>query len=137
MVKKLFSSKKGEGYVDICIATVIFVMLTVIALNIFSFITLKNDMDQIADNLIVVATHSGEFGDEFLNTDSDMINDYFPYEIEYDAESYTGIDNRVQLGDKMWVEISVDTTVKGLGIFEIPVTLRVKRSGISERYWKE
>lgn len=137
MVKKMFSSKKGEGYVDICIATVIFVMLTVIALNIFSFITLKNDMDQIADNLIVVATHSGEFGDEFLNTDSDMINDYFPYEIEYDAESYTGIDNRVQLGDKMWVEISVDTTVKGLGIFEIPVTLRVKRSGISERYWKE
>jgi len=137
MVKKLFSSKKGEGYVDICIATVIFVMLTVIALNIFSFITLKNDMDQIADNLIVVATHSGEFGDEFLNTDSDMINDYFPYEIEYDAESYTGIDNRVQLGDKMWVEISVDTTVKGLGIFEIPVTLRVKRSGISEMYWKE
>ena len=94
-------------------------------------------MDQIADNLIVVATHSVEFGDEFLNTDSDMINDYFPYEIEYDAESYTGIDNRVQLGDKMWVEISVDTTVKGLGIFEIPVTLRVKRSGISERYWKE
>ena len=137
MVKKLFSSKKGEGYVDICIATVIFVMLTVIALNIFSFITLKNDMDQIADNLIVVATHSGEFGDEFWTTDSDMINDYFPYEIEYDAESYTGIDNRVQLGDKMWVEISVDTTVKGLGIFEIPVTLRVKRSGISERYWKE
>lgn len=62
MIKKIFSSKKGEGYVDICIATVIFVMLTVIALNIFSFITLKNDMDQIADNLIVVATHTGRFG---------------------------------------------------------------------------
>ena len=97
MIKKIFSSKKGEGYVDICIATVIFVMLTVIALNIFSFITLKNDMDQIADNLIVVATHTGEFGEEFWSTDSDMIDDYFLYEIEFDAESYTNVDNHVQL----------------------------------------
>lgn len=137
MIKKIFSSKKGEGYVDICIATVIFVMLTVIALNIFSFITLKNDMDQIADNLIVVATHSGEFGDEFWDMDSTMIESYFLYEIEYDAESYTNVDNHVQLGDKMWVEISYETTVKGLGIFEIPVTVKVKRSGISEKYWKD
>lgn len=137
MNKKIISSKKGEGFIEPCIATIIFVILTVIGLNIFSFITLKNDMDQIADNLIVVATHSGEFGEDFWNTDSDMIDDYFLYEIEYDAESYTGVDNRVQLGEKMWVEISYETSLKGLGIFEIPITVKVKRSGISEIYWKD
>ena len=136
MIKKIFSSKKGEGYVDVCIATVIFVMLAVIGLNIFSFITLKADMDQIADELIVVATHSGRFGDEFNEMDNALINDYFFYEIEWGADEYFEDDEKVQLGDKMWVGISVDTSVKGLGVFEIPVTLRVKRSGISEVYWR-
>lgn len=136
MFKKIFSSKKGEGYVDICIATVIFVMLTVIALNIFSFITLKNDMDQIADNLIIAATHSGEFGEDFSDVDMDMIDNYFYYELDYGAEEFFTSGEKVQLGDRMWVEIWVDTSVKGLGIFEIPVTVKVKRSGISEAYWK-
>ena len=136
MIKKIFSSKKGEGYVDVCIATVIFVMLAVIGLNIFSFITLKADMDQIADELIVVATHSGRFGDEFNEMDNALIDDYFFYEIEWGADEYFEDDEKVQLGDKMWVGISVDTSVKGLGVFEIPVTLRVKRSGISEVYWR-
>ena len=136
MIKKIFSSKKGEGYVDICIATVIFVMFTVIALNIFSFITLKNDMDQIADELIVVATHSGRFGDEFAEVDSMLVDEYFYYDLDGGADEYFTYDDKVQLGDKMWIEISVDTSVKGLGIFEIPITLRVKRSGLSEVYWK-
>lgn len=136
MIKKIFSSKKGEGYVDICITTVIFVMLTVIALNIFSFITLKNDMDQIADNLIVAATHSGGFGEDFTDVDMDMLDNYFYYDIDYGADEYFTSYDQVQLGDRMWVEISVDTTVKGLGIFEIPVTVKVKRSGISEVYWR-
>ena len=136
MIKKIFSSKKGEGYVDVCIATVIFVMLAVIGLNIFSFITLKNDMDQIADNLIVAATQSGGFGEGFTDMDMNMMDNYFYYDMEYGAEEYCSINHDVQLGDMLWVEISVDTTVKGLGIFEIPVTVKVKRSGISEVYHK-
>ena len=137
MFKKIFSSKKGEGYVDICIATVIFVMLTVIALNIFSFITLKAEMDEITDNLIVIATHTGRFGEEFTDVDMDMIDNYFYYDMDYGADEFYTNRDKVQLGDKMWVEISVDTTVKGLGVFEIPVTLKVKRSGVSEMYWKD
>lgn len=136
MIKKLCSSKSGEGYIDVCIATVIFVMLAVIGLNIFSFITLKSDMDQIADNLIVVATHSGSFGDEFTEMDSSLLDDYFFYEIEWGADDYFDDYEKVQLGDKMWVNIYVDTSVKGLGVFEIPVRLKVRRSGISEVYWK-
>ena len=137
MIKKIFSSKKGEGYVDICIATVIFVMLTVIALNIFSFITLKEDMDQIADELIIVATHTGRFDHEFNSRDDELMEQYFYYDLACGADEYFTSGDKVQLGDKMWVEISVDTTVKGLGVFEIPVTLKVKRSGISEVYWKD
>ena len=135
MIKRIFSSKRGEGYIDVCIATVIFVMLTVIALNIFSFVTLKNDMDQIADNLIIAATHSGSFGEDFTDVDMDMIDNYFYYDIDYGAEEFFTSGEKVQLGDRMWVEISVDTEIKGLGVFKIPITLSVRRSGISEVYW--
>ena len=136
MVKKILHSKKGDGYVDICIGVIAFVMVLVIALNIFEFVTLRVEMDQIADELIEAATFSGEFNDDFFNTDSAMLDDYYYYDIDWGADKYfnTAYD-RVQLGDRMWVEISVDTHIKGLGI-KIPITLRVKKSGLSERYWK-
>ena len=136
MIKKLFSSKKAEGYVDVCITTVIFVMLTVVALNIFSFITLKADMDQIADDLIVSATHSGRFDTDFEDTNTELLSEYFNYSVNYGADRFFTSGDKVQLGDKMWVEISVDTSVKGLGVFKIPLTLKVKRSGLSEVYWR-
>ena len=30
----------------------------------------------------------------------------------------------------------VKTDIRGLGVFKIPVTLTVTRSGLSQRYWK-
>ena len=36
----------------------------------------------------------------------------------------------------MWVEVSAGMDVKGAGAFKIPITVSVKRFGISERYSK-
>ena len=55
MLKRLLSCKKGEGYIEMCIGVIAFVMVLVIAINIFSFITLKVEIDQIAEDLIEVA----------------------------------------------------------------------------------
>ncbi len=137
MNKKILSTKKGEGYIDVCIGVVVFVMVLVIAINIFSFITLKTEMDQIAEELIETATYTGEFGDDFNETDSYNISEYYDYNLDYGADEYfNAAYNRVQLGNRMWVTVSKDTYIKGLGIFKIPVTVSVKRSGLSERYWK-
>ena len=137
MIKQLMKNKKAEGYIDICVGVIVFVMVLVIAVNIFSFITLKIEMDQIAEELIEAATYSGCFGDDFLERDSDMMGEYFYYVIDYGADEYFNSSyKRVQLGDKMWVKISKHTYVKGLGVFRIPVTVSVTRSGLSEKYWK-
>ena len=40
-------------------------MILVIAINIFSFITLRIEMDQIADELIEAATYASCFDDDF------------------------------------------------------------------------
>ena len=136
MLKKIFNSKKGDGYVDVCIGVVVFVMVLVIAMNIFEFVTLRVEMDQIADELIEAATFSGEFNDDFTDTDMAMLDDDYYYDIDYGADEYFNTAyQRVQLGDRMWVKISVDTYIKGLGI-KIPITLTVKKSGLSEKYWK-
>ena len=136
-MKKLWKSKRGEGYVDMCVGVIVFVMILVIAINIFSFITLRIEMDQIADELIEAATYSGCFGDDFWACDENMMDEYFYYDSDFGADSYfNSTYERVQLGNKMWVEISVDTYIKGLGAFKIPVTLTVRRSGLSQKYWK-
>lgn len=137
MFKKILSSRKAEGYIDMCVGVVVFVMILVIAINIFSFITLKVEMDQIAEDLIESATYSGEFDTDFWNADMYNLDEYYYYDIDYGADKYFNeAYRRVQLGTRMWVTISKDTYVKGLGIFKIPVTVSVTRSGLSERYWK-
>ena len=137
MIKKLMRSKRGEGYIDTAISVVVFVMILVVAINIFSFIALKQEMDQIAEELIEAATYAGSFEGEFWNRDSELLNQYYYYGISTSAEKYFNSGyGRVQLGDTMTVKIDVTTHLKGLGIFKIPITVSVTRSGISEKYWK-
>ena len=135
-MKKHITGKSGEGYIDVCIGVVIFVTLLVIALNLFNFVSIRTQMDQIADELIETATYTGRFGNEYEEEKSNLKSAYFDFDTSYGADAFYMSSNKVQLGDKMWVTVSVDTEVKGVGIFKIPVTLRVKKSGISEKYWK-
>ena len=130
MIRKLLSSRKGEGYIDMCVGVVVFVMVLVIAINIFSFITLKVEMDQIAEDLIEAATYAGEFNDDFWNADTYNLDEYYYYDIAYGADEY------FNSGYNQYHSNNTDTYIKGLGIFKIPVTVSVTRSGLSERYWK-
>ena len=137
MLRKILKNKRGEGYVDMCVGVIVFVMILVIAINIFSFITLRIEMDQIADELLETATYNGCFGDEFWDRDTALLNQYYYYDVDYGADEYFNATyHRVQLGHVMSVTVSVDTYVKGLGVFKIPVTLSVTRSGLSQKYWK-
>ena len=94
-------------------------------------------MDQIAEDLIEAATYAGEFDDDFWDADSYNLEEYYYYDIDWGADEYFNSGyQRVQLGTRMWVTISKTTYIKGLGVFKIPVTVSVTRSGLSERYWK-
>ena len=134
---KAIRNKKAEGYIDICVGVVVFAILLVIAINIFCFITLKVEMDLIGEELIEAATYSGSFDTRFDQCCADMQDDYFSFDVDYGADSYfNSTYERVQLGERMWVSVSVQTYVRGLGVFKIPVTVSVTRSGLSEKYWK-
>lgn len=130
-------TKKGEGYVEVCISALILITLAVIILNLFELVMLRVSLGQTADDLITVACYSGGFGEEFWECDSAHTDEYMYYDIDYGADSYFDVaEETVQLGNSMWVEVSAGIEVKGAGAFKIPITVSVKRFGISERYFK-
>lgn len=137
MIRNISRCRRGEGYVDVCIGVIAFVIVIVIAINIFSFITLRSDMELVADELLETVTYTGCFGADYDSMKNTLKGDYFDFDTVEGAESFfNAAYKRVQLGDTMWVEVRVTTYLRGVGAFKIPVTLTVKRSGISEKYWK-
>ncbi|MBQ9483148.1 MAG: DUF4320 family protein [Ruminiclostridium sp.] len=137
MIRNISRCRRGEGYVNVCIGVIAFVIVIVIAINIFSFITLRSDMEIVADELLETATYTGCFGADYDSIKNTLKGDYFDFDTAEGAESFfNAAYKRVQLGDTMCVEVRVTTYLRGVGAFKIPVTLTVKRSGISEKYWK-
>lgn len=136
-MRNLLKCKRGEGYVDMCVGVIVFVMILVIAINIFSFITLRIELDQIADEILEASTYSGAFGGESQDAYERMLDQYYDFDLDIGADEYfNSYYKRVQLGHPMYVKVSVDTYIKGLGVFKIPVTVTVTRSGLSQKYWK-
>ena len=136
-MRRIFRSKKGEGYIDVVIGILVLMAVLVVTLNIFEFMTLKEDLDEISGQLIETATFNGCFDAAFDERAEDLQNRFFQFDVETGAQEYFNTSyKRVQLGDKMEVTVSVETYVRGLGVFKIPITVTSHRSGISENYWK-
>ena len=136
-MRNVLSSKRAEGYIDICVGVVVLLSVLVLSLNVYSFLTLKQDLDEISEQLIEIATDTGCFGDEFDDRAAALKEQLFDFSVTTGADSYyNAAYRRVQLGGTMRVTVSVQTQLVGLGVFRIPVTATSTRSGISEHYWK-
>ncbi len=136
-MKKRILSHKAEGYIDICVGIVVLLSVLVLTLNVYSFLTLKQDMDEITEQLIDSATTSGCFGDEFNERAAALKEQFFDFSVTVSADSwYNASYKRVQLGKTMKVTITVPTKLIGIGVVEIPITATSSRSGLSQHYWK-
>lgn len=88
-MKKLMKSKRGDGYIDVVIAVLVSMMLLVMALNIFSFFTLKQDLDYFTKEMLEVATAEGR-------TNGEVYTRYYELADEtgiYPSYDYTIINN--------------------------------------------
>lgn len=136
-MRTFMKSRKGEGYIDVVIGMLCLLMTLVVTMNIYQFFTIKQDLDEISQQLIECATYNGCFSDEFYERADELENQFFPFDVSVSADEYFNASyKRVQLGDKMDVTVSMETYVQGVGVFKIPVTIGSHRSGISEKYWK-
>lgn len=130
-------NNKGEGYIDICVGIIALLTCLVLTINLYTFLTLRQDLDEVSGQLIKVATSEGCFGGEFDNRVEQLRDQLFDFDVSVSADSYYNASyRRVQLGNTMKVTVSCRTTIQGAGIFTIPITCTSTRSGISEHYWK-
>ncbi|MFI3326718.1 MAG: DUF4320 family protein [Clostridia bacterium] len=136
-LNKVISNNRGEGYIDVAVTVLIFMMLIVLSLNVFSFLTLKQDMDYYAKEMIYAASSFGKTNDEVLErqeilTEETGIDPVIVWETEYFNESQ----QTVQYGENISITLQYDTYLQGFGTVQIPITLTVKHSGLSMTYWK-
>jgi len=132
-----FKSKRGEGYIDVVISVFVLMMVIVLALNVFSFLAIKQDMDYFAKEMIFTATSFGrttvEANARYAELEAETgISPVVSWQANYHAASA----RTVQYGDTITVTLTYQKTLKGFGAIPIPITLMAKHSGLSQRYWK-
>ena len=134
----VLKSKRGDGYIDVVVGVLVSMMLIVLALNVFSFFTLHQDLDYFAKEMIEAACADGQTGGEAVRRAEELSEELgITPSYSWNAEYMTPVSaRRVQLGDSMSIRVQYTAYVQGLGIFRIPVTMTVTHSGLSERYWK-
>lgn len=137
-MKKLIRNRRGENYIDTVVGVVAAMMVIVVALNIFSFLTLKQDLDYYAKEMVEVCCSYGKTCDEVQDRDEKLAAELgLAPDLSFNGTEYFNTSKRtVQYGEVIVVELTYRTYVRGLGMFRIPVTLTAKHSGLSRRYWK-
>jgi hypothetical protein len=140
-LRKIFpvtiKSKRGDGYIDVVVSVLVSMMIIVLALNVFSFLTLKQDMDYFAKEMIDSATVNGcTTGETITRYDELAAETGLHPSYSWTANYYNASSKTVQLGDTIKVTLTYSTYVQGFGIIKIPITLTAVHSGLSQKYWK-
>ena len=135
---KILKNNRAEGYIDSVVCVIAAMMVIVLALNAFSFLTLKQDMDYFAKELLETATMYGRTSIEAIARYNELADEMgFRPSINFTgSEYYNSSTGAVQLGDTIKLTLTYSTYVKGFGALKIPVTLKTVHSGLSQKYWK-
>ena len=136
-MKNIFNCR-GESYIETVVCVVAAMMVIVLALNAFSFLTVKQDLDYFAKEMIDVAATYGRTNFETAIRYTELCEETgLNPEYNFDGTHYFNSSNgKVQYGDTIVLTVKMETYVKGLGVFKLPVTLQAKHSGLSQKYWK-
>ena len=136
-IRSIIKSKRGEGYVDVVVSVLVSMMMLVLALNVFSFLTIKQDMDYFAKEMIFSSTSYGKTTEEVNARHSELVDETgLNPSITWQTIYFNVSAKTVQLGNTITVILTYSTYVKGFGVFKIPITLTAKHSGLSQKYWK-
>jgi len=132
-LKHLIKSKRGDGYIDVVISVLVAMMMIVLVLNVFSFLTLKQDMDYFAKEMITCAAANGTTTGRVNTRYYELVSETgITPAVVWNTTYFNASQRTVQLGDT----IQVTLTMSSSGIFKIPITLTATHSGLSQKYWK-
>ena len=130
-MRKILRSKRGEGYIDVCVIVLIVIVRLALFTAVAPVISAKIQLDNYADELAREAEIAGRIGAETTARAQTLTEKTgLSPTIQW---SRTG---RIQLNQEFTVTCTVTKDI-GFGTFGIfPITLTAKARGRSEIYWK-
>lgn len=132
MLRRILKSKRGEGYIDVCVLVLCTMLVIAFAVQVLPAFIAKQQLDTFATELVREAEIAGRVGSETNRREQAL-------------REQTGLDPTVQWSDtgriQLNEEVSVTLTYEiDLGLFagfgSFPITLRADATGKSEVYWK-
>ena len=132
MITKILRSKRGEGYIDVCILVLCAMLVVALAVKVFPVFIMKNQLDTFATELAREAEIAGRVGTETSQRATVLrektgLNPTISW-------SKTG---KIQLNGEVTVTVTIQTNIGLFGGFgSFPITLRAEATGKSEVYHK-
>ena len=127
MLKRALKSRRGEGYIDVCVLVLCAMLVIAFAVKLFPIFIAKQQLDTFATELVREAEIAGRVGSETDRREQTGLNP----DIQW---SDTG---RIQLNEEITVTLTYETDLGLFGGFgSFPITLRADATGKSEVYWK-
>ena len=130
-MRKLLRSKRGEGYIDVCIIVLVVIMILALFNAAAPVMTVKMQLDNFADELVREAEISGRIGAE-TTARARVLSEKtgLSPKIEWSRNG------KIPLNQEFSVTLTVTLDIGFGGFGSFPVTLTSKASGKSEVYWK-
>lgn len=132
MLKRILKSRRGEGYIDVCVLVLCAMLVIALAVKVFPAYIAKQQIDTFATELIREAEISGRIGTETTRREQLLREQTGLTPVVSWSRS-----GRVQLNQEITVTVTYRVDIglfAGFGSF--PITLRSDASGKSEVYWK-
>ena len=132
MLKRILRSRRGEGYIDVCVLVLCAMLVIALAVQVLPAFIAKQQLDTFATELVREADIGGWFGAVCVRRDLAV-------------RVVTGLDPEIEWSDTGRIQLNEEVTVTltheiDLGLFagfgSFPITLRADATGKSEVYWK-
>ena len=137
-VKRLLLSERGDSsYISSFIYILVVVIMIAFIINVFHIISVKQEMDYMADQLVKQIQLNGGTSDDtnslfqYLATEMNEVDG-----LDYQVSS-SGNTERIQIGTPFYVSVTGRCYLGGIWKFNlVPINIRAQGAGVSEHYWK-
>lgn len=130
-MKKLLTSKCGEGYVDIVVAVLVIMLFVVLIVNVFPAFIAKNQLDTFAAELVREAEISGRVGSETTAKANQL-----KAQLGIDPTISWSRTGNLQLNSEVTVTLTLQYDIGFFNFGSFPIILTSKATGKSEVYYK-
>ena len=131
MLKRILRSRRGEGYMDVCVLVLCAMLMIALAVQVLPAFIAKQQLDTFATELVREAEITGRVGSE-----TDRREQALREQTGLDPAVQWSDTGRIQLNEEVTVTLTMDVDIGFGGLGSFPIELTAQASGRSEVYWK-